>query len=518
MDTTTGAAPPTHRWRLPFVCLVAFAVVAAACGTDSAPEPLRQRAERPPEASTVTDTRGNTGTTSPATSDGPTGTTAVDRPPPGPTEAPPTTEAPEPSALEPAPTTLTVGILLNQNASDACELAVDHFTPTSGIEVDCRTLDFIELAEAMLNGGASAGGQLDVVMVGMYETPQLASDGHLVDLSTYADNDAQYDVDDVFPAVRGGLSFDGGLYASPFYAESSILMYRSDVLDDAGVQMPAAPTWEEVADIARTVHTDDMAGICMRGRAGWGDLGASFTTVLNTFGATWWEANDDGSIGASAVDQPEFAEALNFYVDLLNDAGPPNAAQNSFNDCLELYRNGEVAMWYDATVAPGFLDSNGGDMRTRTGYALAPVQVTDASGWLWAWSLAIPTGATDPDSSWEYIAWATGRDYIELAGSELASGWLTAPPATRASTYEIPGYLDELEFAAVVRDAMVAAPFESPGTTPRPGHGGVQYVGVPEFQSMAGFCTDEFSQVIEGTRSVDEALAACHENASEASS
>ena len=87
----------------------------------------------------------------------------------------------------------------------------------------------------------AGGEQFDVVMIGMFEAPQFGRNGWLVDLNQYAEDDAEYDVDDIFPTVRDGLSYDGGLYAAPFYAESSFVMYRKDILDAAGLTMPDAP-------------------------------------------------------------------------------------------------------------------------------------------------------------------------------------------------------------------------------------------------------------------------------------
>ena len=192
--------------------------------------------------------------------------------------------------------------------------------------------------------------------------------------------------------------------------------------------MPANPTWDEVAEIARAVDSDEMAGICLRGKPGWGDLGASFTTVLNTFGGTWWSANEDGTVAEAQVDQPEFKEALQFYVDLINDAGEDDAANASFNECLAQYRDGKVAMWYDATVAAGLLEADDSPVKGMNGYAIAPVKETDASGWLWSWALAIPQNSSDPDLAWQYVSWATGPEYIEAAGDLIPGGWAAIPP------------------------------------------------------------------------------------------
>jgi ABC-type glycerol-3-phosphate transport system substrate-binding protein len=261
----------------------------------------------------------------------------------------------------------------------------------------------------------------------MYEAPQFGQNGSLVDLTPFASKDSAYQLDDIIPTVRTGLSVDDKLYASPFYAESSFLMYRKDLLKKAGVEMPAQPTWQQVADIARQVDSSDTAGICLRGKPGWGDLGAAFTTVLNTFGGTWWSANDDGSVGEAQVDQPQFRQALEFYTGLIDAAGEEDAANASFNECLAQYRDGKVAMWYDATVAAGLLEADDSPVKGKNGYASAPVVETDASGWLWAWALAIPVSTQKQDLAWKYVAWATGPEYLKEAAE--GRGRLGGDPA-----------------------------------------------------------------------------------------
>ena len=411
---------------------------------------------------------------------------------------------------------LTVAIVGNPQMEDISALTPELFTAETGIDVEYSVLEEGTLREIVTRDVGAGGQQFDVVMIGMYEAPQFGVNGWLTDLTPYADDDEDYDVDDLIPTVREGLSADGALYASPFYAESSFLMYRQDVLDAAGLEMPDNPTWDEVADVARTVDSDEMAGICLRGKPGWGDLGASLTTVLNTFGATWWSADDDGTVAEAQVDQPEFAAALQFYVDLIADAGQDDAANSSFNECLAQYRDGQVAMWYDATVAAGLLEADDSPVQGLNGYAAAPVAETEASGWLWSWALAIPQNSSDPELAWDYISWATGPDYIAEAGTNIPGGWAAIPPGTRTSTYEIPDYQEAAAaFADATLDSMEAAPIDDPGTTPRPGLPGVQYVGIPEFQDVGNRCTEQFSSVIAGNVTIDAALAACQDIASQ---
>jgi polyol transport system substrate-binding protein len=410
---------------------------------------------------------------------------------------------------------INVAIVDNPQMKDIAKLTPSLFTKKSGIKVNYTVLDEGTLREVTTRDVAAGGRQFDVVMIGPFEAPQFGQAGNITDLTKFASSDSSYQFDDVIPSVRDALSLDGKLYAAPFYGESSFLMYRKDVLGKAGVTMPAKPTWTEVADIARKVNTPDMAGICLRGKPGWGDLGASFTTVLNTMGGTWWSANSDGSVGKAMVDQPQFKQALQFYVDLVKDAGEKDAAGSSFNECLSQYKDGKVAMWYDATVAAGLLEADDSAVKGKNGYAPAPVDQTDASGWLWSWALALPATSSKADLGWKFVSFATGPQYLKEAGSKVPGGWASIPPGTRKSTYEIPDYKKAAAaFAQPTLDAISSAPIDNPGTTKRPGFPGVQYVGIPEFQDVGNQCTQQFSAVIAGRTPIDTALENCQSIAS----
>jgi sorbitol/mannitol transport system substrate-binding protein len=407
---------------------------------------------------------------------------------------------------------LTVAIVNNPQMEDIAKLTPSLFTKKTGIKVKYTIPPEGKLREVITRDLSGGGGQFDVVMLGPYEAPQFGTNGWLRELTPYIADDESYNVDDLIPAVKNALSVGDKQYASPFYAESSFVMYRKDVLKSKGVTMPARPTWQQIAAIARKIDSPQMAGICLRGKPGWGDLGASFTTVLNTFGGTWWSATPDGKVDKAQVDQPEFKKALQFYVDLVQDAGEDDAANASYNECLTQYQEGKVAMWYDATVAAGSLEADDSPVKGKNGYALAPVEKTPASGWLWTWALAISQNASDPDTAWKYISWATGPDYIKEAGTKVSGGWAAIPPGTRLSTYQIPQYQQAAKaFAQPTLDAMKAAPIDNPGTTPRPGLPGVQYVGIPQFQDVGNRCTQEFSSAISGQTSVDAALKACQQ-------
>ena len=299
--------------------------------------------------------------------------------------------------------TISVAIVANPQMQDIASLTPSLFTAKTGIKVKYTILDEGKLRQVTTRDVGSGGKAFDAVMIGMYEAPQFGTAGLIQNLTPKAKADKSYNYNDLIPAVRNGLSAKGKLYASPFYGESSFVMYRKDVLAKAGVTMPARPTWDQVAKIARKINTSSMAGICLRGKPGWGDLGAAFTTVLNTFGGTWWSSKPNGQPDKAMVDQPAFKAALDFYAKLVQDAGEKDAANSSFNECLAQYQAGKVAMWYDATVAAGLLEAKDSPVKGKNGYALAPVKKTKASGWLWSWALAIPKSSPDAADAWKYI-------------------------------------------------------------------------------------------------------------------
>ena len=298
----------------------------------------------------------------------------------------------------------------------------DDFTAKTGHKVEWVTLEENVLRQRVTTDISAKGGQFDIMTIGMYETPIWAKNGWLVAMD---DLPADYDIDDILPAMRGGLSFDGTMYAAPFYGESSMIMYRTDLMEAAGMTMPDAPTWDFVAEAARamTDKEKEIYGICLRGKAGWGENMAFLTATSNAFGARWFDEE-----WKPQFDSEAWSKTLNFYIKLMNEAGPPGASNNGFNENLSLFQQGLCGMWIDATVAASFVtnpnDSDRGGF--KVGFALAPDTWSRQvrSNWLWAWALAIPgrDAAGRCGSFKEFIEWATSSDYIELGGSRTKVG------------------------------------------------------------------------------------------------
>src|SRR6266699_3578799 len=393
-------------------------------------------------------------------------------------------------------TTITLGAVDNPSMADLKKLVPDFQSAPPNIKVNIVTLPEDQIRQLVTQDVATQSGRFDLFTIGTYEVPLWAKLGWLQNLNPYIAKDSSYAPDDLIPGIKTALTYQNDLYAVPFYGESSMLMYRKDLLAAKGVTMPDHPTWDQVAAAAKAVNSSSVNGICLRGLPGWGEQLAPLDTVVNTYGGRWFDQNWNAQLNT----QP-WHDALTFYVNLLKSAGEPGAGNAGFTECLNAYNSGKVAMWYDATVAASFFT---GDAAKNSGYAYAPTKVKDWSGWLWAWTLAMPSTSTKKDAAWTFADWATNKDYAKLVGTKL--GWARVSPGTRTSTYSIPEYKTAAgAFADVTLQSIAHADVAHPTVDPVP-YVGVQYVDIDEFQQLGDQVSQEFAKVIAGGQTVDQAL------------
>ncbi len=400
--------------------------------------------------------------------------------------------------------TVTIATVNNSDMIRMQRLAKTFEEQHPDIKLKWVVLEENVLRQRLTTDIATQGGQFDVLTIGMYEAALWGEKGWLEPMK---DLPADYALDDVFPSVREGLSAKGQLYALPFYAEASITYYRKDLFEQAGLKMPEQPTWEQMAEFAGKLHQPDKGqyGICLRGKAGWGENMALITTVANAYGARWfdeqWKPEFTGS---------EWKNALNFYVDTMKKYGPPGASSNGFNENLALFNSGKCAMWVDASVAGSFVtDTSQSKVADSVGFTFAPTQVTDkGASWLYSWALAIPTSSKSKDAAKTFSAWATSKAYAELVAEK--DGVANVPPGTRASTYS-DAYMKAAPFAKVTLDSLKKANPADPSAKPVP-YVGIQLVTIPEFQAIGTAVGKLFAAALTGQMQPEQALQAAQQS------
>ena len=370
----------------------------------------------------------------------------------------------------------------------------------TGNSINWVVLEENVLRQRVTTDIATGGGQYDILTIGSYEAPIWGKQGWLTPL----DDIEGYDYDDLIPAVKAGLSSDGTLYAMPFYAESSFTMYRTDLFEAAGLEMPEQPTYDEIMSFAEklTDKDNEVYGICLRGKPGWGENMAFFGTLVNTNGGIWFDMD-----WKPQLDSEAWSNALNYYLDIMTKYGPPGATSNGYNENQALFQQGKCAMWIDATSAAGrVFDPTQSEYADKVGFTAAPIAVVDkGNAWFWAWSLAIPASSSKTDVAKDFIAWATSEDYVNMVGEE--KGWVAVPPGTRQSTYENQNYIDAAPFAKTVLKSILAADPADATAEPVP-YTGIQYVAIPEFQGLGTTVGQNISAALSGQMSAADALSA----------
>ncbi|NDV87638.1 extracellular solute-binding protein [Aurantimonas aggregata] len=406
-----------------------------------------------------------------------------------------------------AQTTLTIATVNNGDMIRMQGLTQDFTDKHPDIALNWVTLEENVLRQRVTTDIATSGGQFDVMTIGTYEVPIWAGNDWLVPLENLGDD---YDVDDILPPIREALSADGKLFAAPFYAESAMTLYRTDLFEAAGLEMPESPTWEFIEQAAKTISdaNDDVYGICLRGKPGWGENMAFLGSMARSYGANYfdadWQPQFESEGWKTAVDQ---------YVRMLTEYGPPGAASNGFNENLSLFNQGRCAMWMDATVAASFVtDPDESQVAENVGFAPFPCGIencpNNGANWLWAWSLAIPAGSQKAEAAETFIGWATSKAYLELVAEK--EGWANVPPGTRTSLYENEAYTSEAPFAEATLNAIDNA---DPSIQDDKPYVGLQFAAIPEFQGLGTSVGQQMAAAVSGNMAVEQALSAAQQAA-----
>ena len=395
----------------------------------------------------------------------------------------------------------------NPQMEELSKLTAANFTKQTGIKVKFKLAVEADMRDTASTEFSQQSGNYDVATLSNFEIPSYAKQGWLDDMQSIA-TDKTFDQGDILPSMTTALTYNGKVYGEPFYGESSFLMYRKDLFAKAGLTMPASPTWEQVASFADKIKTTQgIAGICLRGLAGWGDNMAPLTTIVNTMGGTWFDSNWKAQVNTGG-----FAKAANFYVNLIKKDGEAGASQFSFPQCLAAVQGGKAAMWYDATSAAGPLEATGSTVKGKMGYVNAPHDQTQNTGWLYTWAWAIEKATKHQADADKFVAWASSKAYEQLVAKSTTGpfpGPTNVPAGKRASTYSDPTYLKVAgSFATPTLNSIKNAPSGMPGVTKHQ-YPGIQFVGIPSFTDFGQKCGQEISSAIAGTESTNAALGKC---------
>ncbi len=404
------------------------------------------------------------------------------------------------AAVARADSTITVATVNNGDMVVMQKLSSVFEQQHPDIHVRWVVLEENVLRQRVTTDIATQAGQFDVMTIGNYEVPIWAKQGWLVPMDNLP---AAYDEGDLLKPVAEALTYNSKLYALPFYAESAMTYYRTDLFKKAGITMPTAPTYAQIREYADKItdKSNQIYGMCLRGKPGWGENIAYITTLVHAEGGQWFNTAWKPTLNSAA-----WKTAITYYADILKADGPPGVSSNGFNETLALFASGHCGMWIDSTVAAGLLfDKKQSQVSDEVGFAPMPTgSFTGGPTWLWSWNLGIPASSKQKDAARTFVTWATSKEYVALVAKQ--NGWVAVPPGTRQSTYDNPQYKQVAPFASFVQTAIDAANPKGQTEQPRPDTG-AQFVAIPEFQGIGTQVGQTMAGVLTGQSTVTQALA-----------
>jgi len=408
----------------------------------------------------------------------------------------------EQTAAADGPTEIVVASAVYGQFMDLQRLTPEFEKMHPDIKVRYVTLEEGLLRQRMTTDISTKGGQFDVMTISSYETPIWSQSEWLLPIEI----DAAWDVDDLLPGIREGATSpkDGKLYGAPFYGETIITMYRKDLAEKVGFEMPEQPTWQQIREFAAAAHDpqNGVYGICLRGKPGWGENMYIIGVMVNTFGGQWFDMQ-----WRPKIDTPAWKNAISFYVEMMQAYGQPGATAASFSEVLPLFNEGKCAVWVDASSGAQWVsDPSQSTVVDHVGFANAPIGTTPkGAAALFNWSLAIPSTTRKPDAAQTFVRWATSKEYIQLVAQD--KGWRLVPAGTRRSTYERPEFREAAPFAATERRTLTEIITSATNATEPPSpYMGIQYVTIPEFQAIGTNVGENISAALAGKVSVDQTL------------
>lgn len=394
-------------------------------------------------------------------------------------------------------TTLTIAAVDNVDLDTLEELSGAFLEQHPGVQIEWVRESENELRETVSTDVGTGAGRFDVATVGTYEAQVWAGQGQL---SPLEDMPAGFDAEAFVPEVRDALSHEGTLQAAPLYAESTVTMYRTDLLDEVGIELPEQPTWDDVLEAARAVDEQtDTAGACVRGKPGWGENTAVITAMAHSYGARWFDEE-----WVPELDSDAWRAASETYL-ALAELAPEGVAEAGYTENLARFQAGECGIWVDATTAASAVtDEDASSVAGDVGFARAPgTEQGRPSNWLWSWALAIPESSDDKELAREFVTWATSAEYAELVAQE--KGWAAVPAGHRTDLYDNASYIDAAPFAELTLESIRSSQIQEPTTQPVP-YTGMQYVDVPAFQSLGNAVGQQYSAAISGDLTLEQTL------------
>jgi len=320
----------------------------------------------------------------------------------------------------------------------AAQTLVDEFTEETGIEVEIDFLQYLKLRDRQLLEMSKSEGDYDVVSWVVMWKGEYVNKGLLSPLSEMYTNtslvDPDFDIGDVADAylqnggVVGGQKGylpgpSGALYGLPFGAETSILAYRKDILEEQGLEPPA--TYDELLDVMSRLHEAGIPALTSRGATGH-QVTAAWLLHLAPLGGRIFDDQWN-----PVVNSPEAVEAAEFMREVVR-TGPTGIPAFGFGDAATAFLQGDAALYLDSLkIAAMSRDPKRSVVDGKVGFALHPVGSRCGSE-TGGFAMGIPANSQNKEAAFLFIQYLTSKEgdrrMVELGGDPIRISTLMENP------------------------------------------------------------------------------------------
>lgn len=289
-------------------------------------------------------------------------------------------------------TTITMWHALADNELEIFQRYVDEFNAQSKLaEVELVYTPADEYIKQLTIGNI-AGDMAEMVMMDNCYTSEFAATGVLEDLSSYYN---EWDENQMLDGPIQSVTYEGGVYGLPYACNTIALFYNVDMLEEAGVEVPA--TWDELVDAAAKLTTDEHTGFAFCG-AKTGEGAFQVYPFLNQAGADINTLDSEGAIAA---------------IDMLGSMVEAGSASKevmnwSQADLEKQFAAGNVAMIIEGVWQIGQLREDAPDLNWDVAKIPIPEGGSDATA-LGGENICVTAGA-DTEACWEFLSWLCGKE------------------------------------------------------------------------------------------------------------
>jgi multiple sugar transport system substrate-binding protein len=257
--------------------------------------------------------------------------------------------------------------------------------------------------------GFAAGEVPDLLPIDLIYVPAFAKAGQLTEISALAE--AMPYFDQLSPSHVRLARYEDGLYALPFTAEGSVLLYNKGLFEQAGLDPEQPPTtWAEIYEAAKAISalSNDTYGFYFAGSC----AGCNAFTYLPLIWASGGDVLTEDGLGSTIADDPAVREALDFYRQMWEEGLiPPGAQADTGTEFLNAFLGGNIGMAGSGAFSISVLKNDHPEI--DFGLTFLPGKDGGRSSFAGGDSIAIPAGAKNVEAAFEFIQWALS-DEVQL--------------------------------------------------------------------------------------------------------